>query len=178
MKRKHAQRRGKGFTCHVAFDTGTGVLAGPRHMVEALKQDAFPPGTGPGWPWENAMAGFGQFLFRENHGFFGRNMMFFWENHGTSPGKMAGSKWEKWGKRLKCWDPWLVSRSETIQKHSDGGLSIVFLLSFWRCYQDHIEISPSNLRMNIEGLQAAQELEILKEQIISTIKKQAWLGWL
>lgn len=29
----------KGFTCHVAFDTGTGVLAGPRHMVEALKQE-------------------------------------------------------------------------------------------------------------------------------------------
>lgn len=26
-------------TCHVAFDTGTGVLAGPRHMVEALKQE-------------------------------------------------------------------------------------------------------------------------------------------
>eukprot|EP00435_Cladocopium_sp_Y103_P041637 s104_g11.t1 len=25
--------------CHVAFDTGTGVLAGPRHMVETLKQD-------------------------------------------------------------------------------------------------------------------------------------------
>ena len=40
-EKNHAQRRGKGFTCHVAFDTGTGVLAGPRHMVEALKQDAF-----------------------------------------------------------------------------------------------------------------------------------------
>ena len=48
--KKHAQRRGKGFTCHVAFDTGTGVLAGPRHMVEALKQDAWDDDAWDG-PW-------------------------------------------------------------------------------------------------------------------------------
>lgn len=33
------QISGKKQACHVAFDTGTGVIAGPKHIIDVLKQE-------------------------------------------------------------------------------------------------------------------------------------------